>query len=91
MSQARLAKAAGVSQQLIGEIEAGRSRTTKSIYKIAEALNLKAHELDNEIPAPAADWDQALNEVRLLTADEQEFALNNLRDFIRLIKNRRQP
>ena len=91
LSQSRLAKVAGVSQQLIGEIEAGRSRTTKSIYKISEALNIKAYELDDEIPAPEADWDTAVGELRLLTKEEQEFALKNLRDFIQLVKNRRQP
>lgn len=91
LSQSRLAKVAGVSQQLIGEIEAGRSRTTKSIYKIAEALNIKAYELDDEIPAPGPDWDNAVNELRELSPEEQEFALKNLRDFIQLVKNRRRP
>lgn len=89
LSQAKLAKAAGVSQQLVGEIEAGRARSTKSIYKIAEALNIKAYELDSEIPAPGTEWDEVITELRELPQQDQEYALKNLREFISLIKNRR--
>jgi transcriptional regulator with XRE-family HTH domain len=51
LSQTGLAKAAGMSQQLIGEIEAGRVRSTKAIYKIANALGTTASLLDPDIPA----------------------------------------
>lgn len=50
-SQSSLAKRAGVSQQLIGEIERGAVLSTKSIHKIANALNVSANFLDPEIPA----------------------------------------
>lgn len=89
LSQTKLAKAAGVSQQLITEIEAGRTRSTKSIYKLAKALNMKAHELDDDIPAPSAEWEETMNEVTELAPEDQEYALRNLREFINLVKNRR--
>ena len=51
LSQKQLADAVNVSQQLIGEIEAGRTRSTKKIYKLARALGTTANLLDSEIPA----------------------------------------
>jgi phage repressor protein C with HTH and peptisase S24 domain len=50
LTQGELAKKAGVSQQAIGEIERGAVRTSKSIYKIAAALNVAANYLDPSIP-----------------------------------------
>lgn len=88
LSQAALAKAAGVSQQLIGEIEKSRTKTTKSIYKIAKALNLKAHELDADIPGPDLEWEDTLNEVRELSEEDQQYALKSLRDFVDLARKR---
>ncbi len=89
LSQTKLAKAANVSQQLIGEIEAGRARTTKAIYKLAEAMQIKAYELDDEIPAPITNWDETVSELRELPIEDQEYALRTLRDFIELAKRRR--
>jgi phage repressor protein C with HTH and peptisase S24 domain len=51
LSQKELAKKAGVSQQLIGEIERGAVLSSKSIYKIAIALGVGANHLDPAIPA----------------------------------------
>lgn len=51
LTQAELAKRAGVSQQAIGEIERGAVRSTKSIYKIANALNVSVNYLDPAIPS----------------------------------------
>ena len=51
LSQQTLAKKAGVSQQAIGEIERGAVFSTKSIYKIAAALNVSANFLDPDVPA----------------------------------------
>lgn len=51
LSQTALAKLAGVSQQAIAEIERNAVHTSKSIHKIAAALNVSANYLDPEIPA----------------------------------------
>src|SRR5262249_10750465 len=49
LSQLDLARATGVSQQLIAAIETGRTRSTKFLPRIALALNKRPGELD-------ADW-----------------------------------
>jgi phage repressor protein C with HTH and peptisase S24 domain len=57
-SQSHLARVAGVSQQLIGAIETGATRTTKYLPRIAVALEVEPGHLDSEwarVPAPARD------------------------------------
>ena len=51
-TQVSLAKVAGVSQQLVAEIETGRTRTSKAIYRFAAAMGVEAHMLDPAIPKP---------------------------------------
>lgn len=53
LTQGQLAKLAGVSQQAIGEIERGAVHSSKSIYKIAAALNVPVNFLDPSIPSSA--------------------------------------
>lgn len=52
LSQAKLAEMTGVAQQLIGQLERGEVRTTKIIYRIADALCVSVQNLDPEIPLP---------------------------------------
>lgn len=54
MSQASLAKAAGVSQQSISRIESGTDLTSKHLPKIARALGVPLHELDESFSGVAA-------------------------------------
>lgn len=49
LSQSALAKQAGVSQQLIGQLERGEVLSTQKIYRIAKALGVPARHLDHEI------------------------------------------
>ena len=77
-SQAKLAEAAGVSQQLIGEIETGRVRSTKAIYKIARALETAAHFLDPEIPGVEARWAKIELLLAELEEDDATYLLNRL-------------
>lgn len=51
LSQSALASKIGAAQQLIGQLERGEVRSTKLIFKIAEALNVPANVLDPEIPS----------------------------------------
>lgn len=88
ISQGELGKRARVSQQLIGEIERGATRSTKAIYRIAKALNVKAYELDPEIPAPKDAWEEAIMSARELDDDTQAVALRNLQDYINLASKR---
>lgn len=49
LSQNALAKKAGVSQQLISQLERGENLTTKKLPQILKALNLPLSELDAEL------------------------------------------
>ena len=42
LSQAELARRSGVAQQLIGQLERGEVRSTKAIFRIADALGVAA-------------------------------------------------
>ena len=46
LSQAKLAKDSGVSQQLISQIENGKNTTTKELPKLAAALAVTVSDLD---------------------------------------------
>jgi phage repressor protein C with HTH and peptisase S24 domain len=46
LSQAQLAKAAGVSQQLVTAIETGATRTTKYLLRLAQALDVPPGRID---------------------------------------------
>ncbi len=71
-TQKTLAKAAGVSQQLIGHIESGQVRTTKKIYILANALNMPPHALDSDIPAPQSDMEELHQAMMALDRDERQ-------------------
>lgn len=50
LSQAALARRIGAAQQLIGQLERGEVKTTKLIFKIADALGIPANSLDSNLP-----------------------------------------
>lgn len=52
LNQTELAKRIGAAQQLIGQLERGEVKTTKLIFKLAEALDVAPWTLDSEIPYP---------------------------------------
>jgi transcriptional regulator with XRE-family HTH domain len=89
LSQGALAKAIGASQQLIGEIEAGRVRSTKAIYKIAHALGTTANMLDPDIPAVDAEWAKIQQELAELAPEDLAFLLKRLANDIEFIKAKR--
>jgi transcriptional regulator with XRE-family HTH domain len=88
LSQAKLAEAAGVSQQLIGEIEASRTRSTKAIYRIARALGTAANILDREIPAIEGLSAKIIEDLRELDEEEAAFHLQNFSNTLDFAKNR---
>lgn len=88
LSQGDVGKLAGVSQQLIGEIERGAVRSTKAIYRIAKAMNVKAYEMDPEIPHPGDAWEEALYNARELEDEDQRVILRNLQDNIDIASRR---
>lgn len=51
LTQAELARRAGVAQQLIGQLERGEVRSTKAVYRIAEILNVPANVIDPTLPS----------------------------------------
>jgi transcriptional regulator with XRE-family HTH domain len=68
LSQAKLAKAARVSQQLISRLESGADLTTKKLPEIARALSVSVSELDENyasddgtiaVSAPLISWVRA--------------------------------
>ncbi|WP_191569086.1 helix-turn-helix transcriptional regulator [Paracoccus yeei] len=58
LSQAQLAERAGVTQQLVSQIERGENDTTKHLADIARALEISLVDLDPSIRdvTPAADY-----------------------------------
>lgn len=55
-SQARLAKEAGVSQQLVSQLERGLYNSTKALPDLARALACSVHDIDEHY---APDQDEA--------------------------------
>jgi transcriptional regulator with XRE-family HTH domain len=86
LSQNDLAKAIGASQQLIGEIEAGRVRSTKAIYKIARALGTTAGLLDPEIPAGESGWAKIQQELAELDPEDAAYLLERFANDIEFTK-----
>lgn len=86
LSQAELSKAAGVSQQLIGEIEMGRSKTSKAIYKLAAAMHVSAHEMDPDIPALDDELEEIMVQIKSLPPEQGELVRRTLRDTLRIAK-----
>jgi transcriptional regulator with XRE-family HTH domain len=89
LSQIALAKAAGVSQQLIGEIETGRVRSTKAIYKIAHALGTAASLLDPDIPAVDRRWAKIQQDLAELDEEDAAYILERLASDIEFAKRRK--
>ena len=55
LSQAELARIVGISQQAVGKLVNGRSRSTSHIARIARALSTTAAYLEGEIDDPDKD------------------------------------
>ncbi len=89
LSQAALALKVGVSQQLVGEIEKGRTRRTNAIYKIAHELGTIAHILDPEIPAIEGLSAKINEELKELDEDEAIFHLQALANTLQFAKKKR--
>lgn len=90
LSQAELAEEAGVSQQLIAAIETGQSRTSKSIYKIAMALNVSADQLDPELPPWDEKFSGVISDLRKLPSAEADRLIRGLeRDIAKVLKTKR--
>jgi transcriptional regulator with XRE-family HTH domain len=86
LSQGALAKAVGVSQQLIGEIETGRTRSSKAIYKIAQALGTTASLLDPDIPASEGRFAKIQQELAELDEEHAAHLLDRLESDIEFAK-----
>ena len=86
LSQADLARRSGVTQQAIGEIEAGRSKTSRSIFKLAAAMFVPANELDDAIPALDGDLEEILVQIKSLPAAQAALVKSALRDVIQIAR-----
>jgi len=86
LTQVELADKAGVSQQLISQIESGKNQTTKELPVLAQALGVGVHEIDPAympdgegiptITVPLISWVSAGSMMRDDVVDE---ALGSLR------------
>lgn len=77
LSQSALAKLAGVSQQLIGQLERGEVLKTQSIYRIAAVLGIPAQQLDNEIPGAEESERRTIPLVGYVGAGAEIFAIDD--------------
>jgi transcriptional regulator with XRE-family HTH domain len=75
-----------VSQQLIGEIETGRTHSTKAIYKIAQALGTTASLLDPDIPASEGRFAKIQRELAELDEEHAAHLLDRLESDIEFAK-----
>lgn len=89
LSQQALANLAEVSQQLIGEIEQGRVRSTKAIYRFAAILGTSAHLLDPEIPTTNGRMARLAEELKTLDELDADLLLQNWEANVELVKHRR--
>lgn len=80
LSQPELAKRAGVSQQLISQIERGTNRTTKELPRLARALGKPVQEIDPTYDAVVVTVDAARDE--LLEIYDRLGALPNWRQYL---------
>lgn len=82
LSQSKLAKAAGVSQQLISQIENGENTTTKELPKLAKALQVGIADLDeNFVPTASTDDEEdVLARYRTATNGQKQLVRNLLRE-----------
>lgn len=92
LSQPALAKQIGVSQATISQIESGDSASSKHIFKLAKALNVKPSDLDPDIPADTMsvpdDMVDVLHDLRLLSAADQKLVIGQLRGLLEIVKIR---
>lgn len=58
LSQAKLARTSGVSQQLISQIERGVNTTTKELPKLASALQVSVSDLDEHFEPVTANAEE---------------------------------
>jgi transcriptional regulator with XRE-family HTH domain len=80
LTQPELARRAGVSQQLISQIERGINRTTKELPQIASALGVQVHAIDESfilpLVAPAPEdrtrLEAAIAQLLTLSGERQE-------------------
>ncbi|WP_108482282.1 helix-turn-helix domain-containing protein [Oceaniglobus ichthyenteri] len=93
MSQAALAEAAGVKQQLISQIERGVNTTTKKLPEIARALGCRVHDLEpNYRTDGSEDQAELLSKFNQILNGENEAQLQMLDDYFDfLLSKYRQP
>lgn len=77
MSQAALARAAKVSQQLISRLESGTDETTKKLPEIARALKVSVYDLDEKYAAEGGT-DEELVQLLLQSPDDVKESVRTL-------------
>lgn len=82
LSQVKLANLAGVSQQLVSQIELGKNTTTKELPELAKALQVGIAEIDeNFIPTASTDDEEdVLARYRRAPAHRKVLVRNLLRE-----------
>ena len=89
MTREHLAEKSELSVQFLAEIESGRKNmTTKSLYKVARALNLSADYIvfGEQAGADRTRFEEMLAE---LSKEDRDLAEDILKSFIKAVKNKR--
>lgn len=82
MSQTKLADLAGVSQQLVSQIERGVNTTTKDLPQLAKALGVPISDLDeNFVPVSTSEEERILAGYRKATPKRQSLVRDILEEF----------
>lgn len=88
-SQAQLAEASGVAQQLISQIENGKNNSTKRLPELAKALGCAVHDIDeNYYLASGEDSDDILAKFKQILDENDASKLRDLEVYLDFLRSR---
>jgi transcriptional regulator with XRE-family HTH domain len=84
LTQHALAKKAGISQQLISRLEAGKNVKTIALASLSKALDVTADRIDEDFKCTISKHDEVIEIFSKLPASKQALAISMLRRMIQM-------